>query len=345
MSKIKIILLAIVVFFALLLIAGISSYYYIEKQINSPLGDNSSIKKEFIIEKGDSVSKIASNLEKEGFIKGSAYFQIYVWQKKMQNKLQAGEYEISSAMTIPEITNLLTGGKVKSNEVSVLIPEGFQLEEIDRKFAENGLIDEGELIEYNKNNNLDISKYEFLKDRSQKAVGFEGFYFPDTYKFFKNSTIEDIAKKMLDNFDAKFTQDLREEIKNQNKNVYEIIILASIIEKEAGSAEDMRGVSSVFNNRLKIGMNLESDATVNYIIKKGRTQATYEDLEVDSPYNTYKYPGLPPAPISNPGPEAIKAAINPERTDYYYFLTKENGEAVFSKTFEEHLANKSKYLR
>ncbi len=321
-----------------------SSYYYIVKQINSPLEVNNSVKREFIVEKGDSVNKIAGNLEKEGFINGSAYFQIYVWQKNLQNKLQAGKYEISSAMTIPEIADLLSGGKIISNEVSVLMPEGFQIEEIDRKLAENGLIDEGKLLEYNKSNNLDISKYEFLKDKARET-GYEGFYFPDTYKFYKNSTIENMVKKILDNFDAKLTPDLRDEIKNQNKNIYEIIILASIIEKEAGFIKDMKKISSVFNNRLKIGMNLESDATINYIIKKGRAQATYEDLKVDSPYNTYKYAGPPPSPISNPGLEAIKAAIYPEETDYFYFLTKENGEAVFSKTFEEHLANKSKYLK
>lgn len=344
MKKIKIILLTFVIFFVFLIAIGISSYYYIEKQIYSPLDSGKSTKKEFFVEKGDSVNKIAANLEREGFISGSAYFQIYIWQKNLQSKLQAGKYEISSAMAIPKIADFLSGGKVESNEVSVLIPEGFQVEEIDRRFAENGLIDEGDFIKYNKSNNLDISEYGFLKNRTKEA-GLEGFYFPDTYKFYKNSSIEDITKKMLDNFDAKLTLGLRDEAVKQNKSVYEIVVLASIVEKEAGEAKDMKKISSVFNNRLKVGMNLESDATVNYIIKKGRARATYEDLEVDSPYNTYKYAGLPPAPISNPGLEAIMAAIYPEETDYFYFLTKENGEAVFSKTFEEHLANKSRYLK
>ena len=149
------------------------------------------------------------------------------------------------------------------------------------------------------------------------------------------------AKKLM-----KKISDLREEIKKQNKTIFEIVVLASIIEKEAGSSKDMKKVSSVFQNRLEIGKALESDATINYITNTGRAQSTYEDLKSDSPYNTYKYTGLPPGPISNPGIEAIKSAIYPEKTDYFYFLTKkEGGEAVFSKTYQEHLKNKYKYLK
>ena len=164
---------------------------------------------------------------------------------------------------------------------------------------------------------------------------------PENYN---DSSIEEIASKMLNNFDLKLTDDLRAEIKGQDKTISEIIILASIIEKEAGNSEDMKKVSSVFTNRLKIGKALESDATINYVTKTGRARSTYEDLEIESPYNTYKYIGLTPSPIANPGIEAIKAAINPEETDYFYFLTKEDGEAVFSITFKEHLKNKYKYL-
>jgi UPF0755 protein len=141
------------------------------------------------------------------------------------------------------------------------------------------------------------------------------------------------------------SQDLREEIKRQNKSVFEVIILASIIEKEAKFPEDMKKIAGVFQNRLNAGKPLESDATINYITGSGRAQSTFEDLQIDSPYNTYKYPGLPPGPISNPGMGAIRAAIYPEMNDYLYFLTKRDGKAVFSRTLEEHLENKRKYLK
>jgi UPF0755 protein len=130
------------------------------------------------------------------------------------------------------------------------------------------------------------------------------------------------------------------------KNLYDILIMASIVEKESPDKKEMPTIAGVFYNRLGIGMPLQSDATINYIVGEGRAQATAQDIEVDSPYNTYKYVGLPPSPICNPGIDAIKAAIYPEKTDYYYFLTTQDGErkTYFSKTYEEHLKNKAKYL-
>jgi UPF0755 protein len=324
-------------------VVGIAGLIYIQNGIDTPYNIQNNSKKEFVIQSGESVQRIADNLERENLIKKADFFKFYVWKEKLSNKLQAGNYEISSAMAIPEIVDLFIGGKIKSDEIKITIPEGFLNKEIDERLASNNLIQKSEFIKFDKNNNLDLSKYEFLKDKPENA-GLQGYYFPDTYIYYKESTIENIAKKMLDNFDQKLSQDLREEIKNQNKSIFEIIIMASIIEKEAGLVEDMGKVASVFQNRLNIGKALESDATINYITESGRTRSTYDDLQIDSPYNTYKYSGLPPTPISNPGINAIKAAIYPEKTDYFYFLTKGDKETVFSKTYDEHLKNKNKYL-
>ncbi|MFZ2969565.1 MAG: endolytic transglycosylase MltG [Minisyncoccia bacterium] len=342
-NKIKVIAMSLLIFFAVLFAIGAGSYFYIQKQIDSPLNENAE-PEEFVIEKGEGVGQIAADLENEGLIRGAGYFQIYVWKEKLSEKIQAGKYELASSMAIPEIAQLLTGGKIKIEEVKITIPEGFLVSEIDRRLAENNLIKEGELTQFDADPKIDLSKYEFLLDKPKDA-GLEGYYFPDTYIYFKDAGIEDIARKMLDNFDRKLSQDLRDEIKKQNKTIFETIILASIVEKEAGSVDDMKKIAGVFQNRLRDGWKLESDATINYIVKKGRSQATYEDLKIDSPYNTYENYGLPPAPISNPGLNAIKAVIYPEKTDCFFFLTKENGEAVYSKTFEEHSANKSKYLK
>ncbi len=332
------------IFITAIFLVGMAGFAYVQNNINTPYDVQDNIKKEFVIQSGKSVQRIANNLEDENLIKKADFFKFYVWKEKLASKLQAGNYELSSAMPIAEMVDLFIGGKIKSEETKVTIPEGFLNREIDERLADNNLIKKGEFTKFDEDNNLDLSNYEFLKDKPNN-IGLQGYYFPDTYIYYKDSTIENIVQKMLDNFDNKLSQDLREEIKNQNKSIFETIILASIIEKEAGFVGDMGKVASVFQNRLDIGKALESDATINYITNSGRTQSTYDDLEIDSPYNTYKYPGLPPAPISNPGIEAIKAAIYPEKTDYFYFLTDKNKKTFFSVSYDEHLKNKSKYLK
>lgn len=346
MNKKNIIFIIVIISICFSVFVIIGSYFYIQQSINNPFNYEDKVKREFVIENGVGVKQIAAKLEKENLIIGSEYFEIYVWQKGLANKLQAGSYNLSSSMTILDMVDLFVGGKIIANEVSITIPEGYSIKDIDQELAQNGLIIEGEFIEYDNNFEESIVlEYGFLEDK-QKGIGLQGYYFPDTYQYYNNASLEDIARKMLHNFDVKLTIDLREEIKRQNKTIFEVIILASIVEKEAGSFEDMGMVASVFQNRLNIGQALESDATINYITNSGRAQSTYADLEIESQYNTYKYAGLPPGPISNPGIKAIEAVIFPEKSDYFYFLTKkENGEAVFSKTYQEHLNNKYKYLQ
>ena len=343
MNKKKIILTISILVFSTLIIS-IAGFVCLQHIINEPHDINNNIKKEFVIKSGDSVQEIAANLQSRNLISDMDFFKFYVWQEKIGDKLQAGSYELSPSMSIPKIANLFVSGEIKSNEVSITIPEGFSNKEIDKRLAESGLIEKESFVNFSKADGLDLSEYDFLQDKPESA-SLQGYYFPDTYKYYKDSSIENVTEKMLDNFDKKLSQELREEIKKQNKSIFEIITLASIIEKEAGFAEDMGKISSVFHNRLEIDYPLESDATINYITESGRSRSTYEDLQIDSSYNTYKYAGLPPAPICNPGLNAIKAAIYPEKTDYFFFLTSSDGKAIFSKTYAEHLKNQSKYLK
>lgn len=323
---------------------GLGGFFYIQNIINRPYNIQDNTAREFIIKEGEKVKQISANLEKEELISGKDFFEIYVWQERVASRIQAGNYELSSSMTIPEIVDIFIAGEVKSDDIYITIPEGFSNKEIDKRLAEKGLILEGEFLDFDKKQDVDSSEYEFLQDKPKEA-GLQGYYFPDTYIYYKNSSLKDIAKKMLDNFDRKLSLELKEETKKQNKSVFETIILASIIEKEAKFPEDMKKISNVFQNRLNAGQKLQSDATINYITGSGRTQSTFEDLQIDSPFNTYKYAGLPPGPISNPGIAAIEAAVYQEKTDYFYFLTKSDGKAIFSKTYNEHLKNKSKYLQ
>lgn len=320
----KKILLAIFIFLALCVVLAVGGFFYVCYQIGTPMavvGEN----RQVVIESGLSIKQIAAKLEDNGLINSAFYFEIYVWFEGIDN-LQAGEYELSPTMAIPEIAAVLSNGWVNRNEVKVTIPEGFTVKEIDARLAATGLIRSGE-----------FSGVARLK--------MEGYIFPDTYNFDKDATVQDIVQKMFDNFNRKVKPEMRAEIERQGKTLNDVIIFASIVQQEANSNEEMPKIAGVFQNRLDIGMALQSDPTVNYVTGKGLRQITLEDTQLDSPYNTYKYKGLPPGPICNPGLDAIRAAISPEEHDFFYFLHPLEAPTVFSKTLEEHNINKAKWLR
>lgn len=322
------------------------SYFFIDYKINIPLDRKSQTQKIIEIPKGYGVKEIGWLLEKENIISDNFYFEMYVWLKRAGKNLQAGQYSLSPLMNIPKIAEIIAKGETVSNEIKITIPEGWSVRKIDEKLAEAGLVKEGEFMNYK----IDTGGYEFLKDNSliinhlSLIIDLNGYFFPDTYFFDKDSTIEEIAEKILDNFDKKLTGDLKNEIKNQNKTIFGIITLASIVQNEAASPDEMKTIAGVFYNRLNIGYPLESDATINYITEKNLRQPTIADTKVKSLYNTYLHTGLPPGPISNPGIDAILAAIYPENTDYFFFLHPLDGPTVFSKTLKEHNAAKAKYL-
>lgn len=321
------------------------SYFKIREKIDTPLNPSSTAVVAFEIVKGQGVEEIGKNLEKASLITGSDFFKLYLWENGLGSKLKAGAYELSAAMSIAQIVDLFTGGEsgMKSNEAKISVKEGSSNAEILSKLKESGVVQEDASFE---NADMDFTKYDFLKDKPKNA-DMQGFLFPDTYNFFKGSSMQTVTEKMLGNFDKKFTPQMREDIREQDKSTYDIIIMASIIEKEAANKEEMPTIASVFYNRLRIGQALQSDATINYITGSGRAMSTGEDLSIDSPYNTYKYTGLTPTPICNPGIEAIKAAIYPGKTDYFYFLTTQDEQRTtyFSKTYEEHLRYKAMHLK
>ncbi|MBI4262164.1 endolytic transglycosylase MltG [Candidatus Uhrbacteria bacterium] len=172
----------------------------------------------------------------------------------------------------------------------------------------------------------------------------EGYLFPDTYRVYKKATALDVVEKMLANFDARVTADIRAKIRAQRLTLHEGVTLASIIEQEVATPEDRRVVADIFLKRLKAGIALQADSTVNYITKKGMSRATIVDTKIDSPYNTYRYRGLPPGPISNPGLDAILAVAEPTLSPYLYFLTTEDGRVIYARDFEEHKQNRQRYL-
>lgn len=341
---IKHIILYLVVFVVLAAV-GLGVYYL--WAVSLPTGlSNDTEEHIFVIEEGESVDQIASNLKQAGLLKDALVFKVHLYITKKGDKLQAGSYSLNKTMDAKDITAIISGGEVMTDETRVTIVEGLKAEEIADQLAEEDLVDADRFMKlvatHDSRDFLPENAYVFLGGRPVYA-GMEGYLFPDTYMFFGEATEEEIIEKMLDNFGLKLSEDLMQEISNQGKTVHEIVTLASVVEKEARKTEDRKILAGIFYNRLEIGMALQSDATVNYITGKSTIQPTFDDLEVESKYNTYKYPGLPPGPICNPSLDAIEAVIYPVETDNMYFITKPDGSSDFSETYEQHLEKKYEY--
>ena len=289
-----------------------------------PLEENSTTQKVVNIPSGTNAKEIVDLLEKNEIIRKNNYtFRILIKLMKLEDQLKYGEYTLSPSMNMLQMLDKLVKGEVIAYKIT--IPEGYTGTQI----AE--LLDEKEVAE----------KETFLKLLEDREKSLEGYLFPDTYEVPKKYGAENIVKVMLSNFNQiaienKFT-DRAEEI---GFSLNEIIILASIIEKEAKFNEEKNKVSSVFHNRLEKGMKLQSCATIQYILEEPKERLDENDLKIDSPYNTYLYKGLPPGAICNPGLDSILAALEPEEEDYLYFVLGENGRHIFSKTYQEHLMNK-----
>jgi len=301
----------------LIAILFITSVYF-------PLEENSATHKVVNIPSGTNAKEIVDVLEKNEIIRKNNFtFRILIKLMKLEDQLKYGEYNLNPSMNMLQILDKLVKGEVIAYKIT--IPEGYTCTQI----AE--ILDKKEVAE----------KEDFLKLVIDSEKITEGYLFPDTYEVPKKYGADNMVKVMLSNFNQiaienKFT-DRAEEI---GFSLDEIIVLASIIEKEAKFSEEKSKVSSVFHNRLKKGMKLQSCATIQYILEEPKERLDENDLKIDSPYNTYLYKGLPPGPICNPGLDSIIAALEPEEEDYLYFVLGENGRHIFSKTYQEHLKNK-----
>jgi len=339
----KIIIFSASLIFICLFFAGI--FYY-----QTSIRRDSKVQEiNFVVEKGESVKIISQNLFEKKLIKSKKFFELFVWWNDKQAKLQAGEYLLNSGETISQIVDKF--GNAKASTTKIKIKEGEDIEEIAKNLEAQGLftkkdfyIETGNLFTNTPVNQEYASKYDILADKPQDS-SLEGYLFPDTYQVYKNTKPSDVVEKMLKNLEAKFSDDLRREVAGQGKSIFDIITMASIVEKEVKTPEDMKIVAGIFWHRIKIGQVLQSDATLSYVLNDKTPAHSLEELKNDSLYNSYKYRGLPPGPIGNPGMNAILAAIYPTETDYNFFLTpKDSDKTIFSKDFEEHKLNKQRYL-
>ncbi|MFC1756492.1 endolytic transglycosylase MltG [Patescibacteria group bacterium] len=331
----------IIIIAVLAVFAG--SFFYSLNQINYSQGTANN-PTTIEIKKGEDVIEIGKKMEDKKLISNYAYFVVYFWVNGIHGKIIADKYEISPNLSIPEIAKVITSKKeIILNQVKITFPEGWSVKKMaDRLNANNLPGDEFQSLVNDPTDELE-NEFDFLLDKP-KEKSLEGYLFPDTYFFAVEASAKDIVAKLLSNFDKKISESLRNEIVSQEKSVYEILSMASVIENEVRSSEDRKIVSDIFWGRIKIGQPLQSCATLAYILGVNKKQYSFEDTRIDSPYNTYISKGLPPGPISNPGIVSIEAAIYPTLTDYNYFLSDpETGETVFSRTLDEHNANKVKH--
>ncbi|MDD3919030.1 MAG: endolytic transglycosylase MltG [Candidatus Pacebacteria bacterium] len=313
----KILLISILVFFAFI-------FYFSNREL--PYKEDL-----FTIEEGETLKTISQSLKEEGFIKSSNLFYISLYLSNNPKAIKAGVYQLNSEMGNQKIINQIIKGETATEKITIV--EGWTISEIASYLENKGLFEKEAFISL-ANSNEFTNEFEFLKYKP-KNINLEGYLFPDTYYVEKNDTPEIIIRKMLSNFENKVWNGI-----NNKENFYNILILASILEKEVTTFYDKQLVTDILLKRLEIGMALQLDATVIYA-----NNLEVFDLEIDSPYNTYKYPGLPIGPISNPGTESIEAALNPIKNNYWYYLSTKDGTTIFSKTFEEHKMNKNIYLR
>lgn len=311
----KILSLIIIVIIILFLAKG-----WWDSQFTSVSSEKS--KRVFVIDKGLGVSDIAKKLKKEKLIKSELAFKIYVKQNNLTDKLQAGSYKLSPSMSLQElIKNLQTG----SEDIWVTLIEGWRVEEMADKLNEELKIDKGEFIKQAK----------------------EGYMFPDTYLFPKEATVSYITNSLRKTFNNRFTEDLRSRIRSQGLSEAEGVILASIIEREARSDKARTDVASILLKRFKIGMGLNADATLQYILGFQKEENSWwkrhldnEDKKINSPYNTYLYKGLPPGPICNPSLSALEAVGSADpSTPYLYYYHDSKGIPHYAETLEGHNQN------
>lgn len=295
---------------------------------------------------------IGELLSARGVIRSKWLFVIYTALMGAADRLKPGFYTFEGRTSIPAVARTLERGGFDANEVAITIPEGWDLKDIGAYLAHEGifptetfwLVTGRPAAARNDASLPDFSnEFSFLSKRPPGA-GLEGFLYPDTYRIFRNAGPEAMVRRMLENFDRKLDSKLRAEITRQGKTIFEIVTVASLLEKEVPEDEDRRIVAGILWKRLRTGIPLQVDASVNYATGKQETPSA-ADLAVNSPYNTYRFPGLPEGPIANPSIGAMRAAIFPAASKHLYYLSTPDGRTIFSDTLEEHARAKAAHLK
>lgn len=292
------------------------------------------VRQVIIVKPGQKFKSLSQILHKKGIINHPAKFRLFSRIKGYDKHIKAGEYVLSSTMTPKIILEVFVMGKIRLHRLT--FPEGYNLRQVAQVVSRAGFGTQADF--FKAATNADLARYKGID-----AQTFEGYLFPDTYYFSKDATTEKIISSMVKRFWSVFKPEWKNRAKTLGFTIHQVVTLSSIIEKEAGVAVERPIISSVFHNRLKRGMRLESDPTVIYGIKDFNGNITRRDLAENTPYNTYKIKGLPPGPIANAGTKAIKAALYPADTRFLFFVSKKDNTHQFSTNLKDHNSAVQKY--
>ncbi len=322
-------------------IGGFAAWSYYDHTLKTAVNTTAQFQT-FTIVQGESVKGIANKLEQDKLINNALLFRIAAKLQKKEAAIQAGDYEISASQTMQEIIDSLQHGEAKG--IPITISPGWRIEEVAHYLANQHLVNEAEFLAAAKAANFDYtmlgSSNPFGKP---KSASLEGYLIPDTYLVPNKPTVQDIMVRILNNFQDQYDQHVKELMSTSKLSLFEVLTLASIVEKEASKSDDRKMVAGIYLNRLNYGMALGADPTVAYALGSWSAPLTTDSLKINSPYNTRVNPGLPPGPIDSPSLSSILAVLEPTSSNYFYFLADRNGIMRYAKTLAEHTANKAKY--
>ena len=297
---------------------------------------NGSLFRDISFPPGSGIRKLADELKSGGIIRSSWHFVLLTRLRGQAHKLQAGDYRFNDGMTVTQILNKLVAGEVDYRRFS--LPEGYSIYQAAELLDQKGYFKKDSFLEKCRDAGL-VSR---LGGGLQSV---EGYLYPATYNLSRGAGEEQLIAQMVDQFEKRYAELTKEGGVPGGMTKHQIVTLASLIEKEAVSPEEKPLISSVFHNRLRLGMPLQSDPTAVYGVRAFSGKVTKADIQRPSPYNTYLNPGLPPGPIGNPGSDAILAALKPSRSDYLYFVARQDGTHQFSRTLDEHNRAVERYLK
>ncbi len=287
----------------------------------------------FQVKPGMSSHEVATQLKQKELISSEFMFLLLAKIEMKADSIKAGDYELTTQMTTFDIIDTLTSGQTIARRIT--IPEGYTINQIAQLLEDQNLGSAAVFKQLAKS----YAPYDYMTTTNPNLLYHaEGFVFPDTYSISSGMTEQQILKMLVGQFDKKVTPEMRRKAAEKGINVYQLTILASLVEREARLGAERPIIAGVFINRLRQNMPLQSCATIQYILGTPKAELSIQDTEINSPYNTYLHDGLPPGPIANPGIAALQAVVDATPTEYLYFVASSNGSHQFSKTYEEHLA-------
>ena len=323
----------------ILLVVGGAAVFWARTTLESPYKGYAEAEQFVEIPTGSGTASMGRRLAEMGVVRSASAFRFAVWMRGAGRRLQAGEYRFDRPMTPSEVVDKIARGDVFVRAIT--FREGLTVREMAALYESEGFGTAADFLAASKNAQL-------ITDTDPAARDLEGYLFPDTYTLQRRTTAEQLVERMVSRFKKALTDDVRQQAAARGLNVRQLVTLASLVEKETGKPEERTVVAGVYSNRLRIGMGLQCDPTVIYaLMLAGRYDGNIRkgDLQIDSPYNTYRYAGLPPGPIAAPGAASLAAAANPADVPYLYFVSRGDGSHVFAETLDEHNRNVNEFQR